>query len=73
MSKFMNVGKIDRLARIIVGAILTALPFLSSAAVLNTTLFMWGLPIVGLILIATGFISFCPVYRLIGANTAPKE
>lgn len=73
MSKFANVGRIDRLIRIIVGAALVALPFLSSAEILGTALFAWGLPVVGAILIATGSISFCPLYRLIGASTAPKD
>lgn len=73
MSKFANVGRIDRLARIIIGAVLIALPFLSGAAILSTTFFAWGSPIVGGILIATGFISFCPLYRLIGVKTSPKE
>ncbi len=69
MSKLTNVGQWDRAIRIIVGAILVALPFVSNAAIWDGAVFAWGAPIVGLILIATGFLRFCPIYRLFGMKT----
>lgn len=55
-----NVGGLDKKARMAVGAIILAL-----GAVYES---WWGL--VGLVPLATGLINFCPLYPMIGLNTA---
>lgn len=55
-----NVGKTDRIVRLVVGVVLLAMVFVGPQT-------LWGL--LGLVLIATAGISFCPVYPLIGVNT----
>ena len=58
-----NVGKTDRLIRIVVGIALLSLIFVGPKT-------MWGL--VGLVPLATAFINFCPAYKLLGLNTLGK-
>ncbi len=59
-----NVGGIDRVLRIAVGAVLVALA-------LTHTIGAWGY--LGLIVLATGVFSFCGVYTLLGINTCPMK
>jgi len=59
-----NVGGIDRVLRIIVGALLVALAAMGTIGV-------WGY--IGVVLLATGLVRFCPVYPLLGINTCPME
>lgn len=59
-----NVGGIDRVLRIVVGAVLVALT-------LTHTIGAWGY--LGLIVLATGVFSFCGVYTLLGINTCPMK
>ncbi|RMD64571.1 MAG: DUF2892 domain-containing protein [Alphaproteobacteria bacterium] len=60
-----NVGTVDRVVRLIVGLGLLSLVFVGPQT-------PWGL--VGLILIATAAIKFCPLYRLLGIRTCkPAE
>ena len=61
-----NVGGIDKVLRIVLGAGLLALVF-----VLEGDARWWGL--VGLVPLATGLIGFCPLYPLLGLNTCPLE
>lgn len=67
-----NVGTPDRIIRLILGAILIALPFVGIAGITGTWL-AWAAPIVGLILAATAFLWFCPIYRVLGLSTRPKQ
>lgn len=55
-----NVGSIDRVLRIVVGLGLLALVFVGPKT-------LWGL--VGLVPLATAFIRFCPIYRVLGLCT----
>ena len=63
-----NVGTADRFIRIVAGLILVALPFLV-AEIGAIAWLLWGLPIVGVVLIATAFLAFCPIYRALGLST----
>jgi hypothetical protein len=67
-----NVGTPDRLIRLVLGIILAALPFVVSSIGANVLL-LWLLPIVGIVLIATAFISWCPIYAALGLSTKPKK
>jgi hypothetical protein len=52
--------------------LLIALPFLGGAAVTGSWL-AWAAPVVGVILAATAFLAFCPIYRVLGLSTRRKE
>jgi hypothetical protein len=59
-----NEGTIDRVLRIIVGAILIALVFVGPQT-------PWGW--IGVIPLVTGFVGWCPAYRLLGLRTCPLQ
>jgi len=59
-----NVGGIDRILRIVLGLVLIGLA-------LTGTIGVWGW--IGVVPLATGFMSFCPLYTMIGVNTCPKK
>ena len=55
-----NVGKVDRIIRIVLGILLVGNVFIGIQTVIG-----W----VGLILIVTGLFGTCPLYSIIGINT----
>lgn len=55
-----NVGGIDKIARIVVGALLIVLA-------LTGTIGVWGW--IGVVPLATGLLNTCPAYKLLGINT----
>jgi hypothetical protein len=57
-----NVGKIDRIIRIVVGVILVGNVFYALQHPIG-----W----LGVILIVTGIVGKCPLYSIIGINTKP--
>lgn len=59
-----NVGGIDRVLRILLGAILVALAVTGVVGA-------WGY--LGLIVLATGVFRFCGAYTLLGINTCPMK
>lgn len=59
-----NVGGIDRILRLVLGLVLIGLT-------LSGTIGVWGW--LGLVLIGTAAIGFCPLYPLIGLNTCPMK
>ncbi len=59
-----NVGGIDRILRIVIGLVLVGLT-------LSGTIGAWGW--LGLVLVATAAIGFCPLYPLLGMNTCPTK
>lgn len=69
MFKTANVGQIDRVVRVVIGIVLIALPLALDSPLWQNALARWLVPIVGLVLIATALMRFCPLYRLIGAST----
>lgn len=56
----LNVGGIDRILRIVVGAALVAATAMGQLPV-------WGW--IGIIPLATGLVGFCPLYPLLGVST----
>lgn len=64
MNLTKNVGKIDKYARIGVGALLILL-----AA--TGTIGVWGW--IGILPLATAFLGTCPAYTLFGISTAEKQ
>ncbi|AMC99812.1 YgaP family membrane protein [Halomonas chromatireducens] len=55
-----NVGSIDKIARIVIGAVLIGLA-------MTGVISAWGW--IGLLPLATGLLNFCPAYTLLGINT----
>ncbi|MBL8350680.1 MAG: DUF2892 domain-containing protein [Burkholderiaceae bacterium] len=60
----LNVGGLDRSLRIVAGLVLIALAATGTVGV-------WGW--IGVVLLLTGAIGFCPVYPLLGLNTCPMK
>ncbi|MEW6575344.1 DUF2892 domain-containing protein [Sphingorhabdus sp.] len=59
-----NVGKTDRILRVVAGLILISLVFIGPKTV-------WGW--VGLIPLITGLFRWCPAYTLVGVSTCKKQ
>jgi hypothetical protein len=57
-----NVGKVDRIIRVVVGIILVGNVFYALHNPIG-----W----LGVILIVTGIVGTCPLYSIIGVNTRP--
>ena len=59
-----NEGMVDRVLRVIVGAVLISLVFVGPKT-------MWGW--IGLVPFVTGLMGTCPVYTLFGMRTCPMK
>ncbi len=59
-----NVGGIDRILRIVLGLVLIALT-------LTGTIGPWGW--IGIVLVATAAIGFCPLYTVLGFSSCPMK
>lgn len=59
-----NVGGIDRIARIVIGALLIVLTLMGTIGV-------WGW--IGVVLLGTGLLKTCPAYSILGVNTCPMQ
>ena len=55
-----NLGPIDRIARLALGALLVLLA-------VTGTVGLWGY--LGLVLLGTALMNFCPIYKLLGFKT----
>lgn len=64
-----NIGSVDRILRLIVGALLLVLPFASGIEMFDTGPMKFGTAIVGLVLVFTALVKFCPLYRIFGIRT----
>ncbi|HCP80706.1 MAG TPA: DUF2892 domain-containing protein [Octadecabacter sp.] len=64
-----NIGSIDRITRIILGIVLLAAPFLSGMALFESTTATVISVIVGIVMLATSSMRFCPLYRIFGIRT----
>jgi hypothetical protein len=64
-----NMGSVDRIARLIIAAIIAALYFTNT---ITGTLGLVLLILAGIFLL-TSFIGFCPLYVLFGFNTCNKK
>lgn len=64
-----NVGTFDRLARIVLGLVLLALPFVGNIALFQSGVATTIAVIAGIIMIATAGMRFCPLYRILGIQT----
>jgi hypothetical protein len=55
-----NIGKTDKIIRIVLGVVILSQTVVGLGS-------LWGL--IGLVLIVTALIDFCPAYTLLGINT----
>ena len=60
MNLSRNMGSTDKILRLAVGVLLIVLA-------LTGTIGLWGW--LGLILVGTAFLNFCPIYRVFGLKT----
>ncbi len=60
-----NVGGTERPIRLTVGIFLLGLAFFGGLPELG----MWGLGVVGAIMLGTGVVGYCPAWTLFGINT----
>ncbi len=60
----LNEGIMDRAIRVLLGLVILSLTFFGPHT-------LWGL--LGLIPLATGFIGFCPLYKVLHVNTCQGE
>lgn len=61
-----NVGNIDRALRALVGLLALAGAF---ALGWFSGWMVWAAAVVGVIMLGTAAVGFCPLYRLVGINT----
>ncbi len=64
MSLIANVGSLDKILRIVAGVVLAGIALLK----LDGTATLIAL-VVGIVLIVTAVINFCPLYRILGLRT----
>lgn len=71
MSLTKNVGSADQIIRILAGIVLIALALFKLGGLTATG----GLiaSVVGIVLIFTAAINFCPIYRILGMSTTKKQ
>ncbi len=62
-----NVGGMDRILRIVVGLALLAGFFLNPDAT-----YRWAY-LIGIVPLATGLMSSCPLYSILGVSTCPMK
>ena len=62
-----NVGKLDRILRIVLGLALIAGFFLNREGA-----YSW-LYLIGIVPLATGLMSTCPLYSILGISTCPMK
>ncbi|MCG8274285.1 DUF2892 domain-containing protein [Aquamicrobium sp. NLF2-7] len=65
-----NVGTPDRIARLIIGVLLLAAPFVTGWALFANPVWTWVFVIVGLVLAVTGLVRFCPAYAIFNLSTS---
>ena len=61
----VNVGSIDRLARIVLSLVLIVLALTAGWSALGAIVSA----VIGGVLVVTALVRFCPLYRLIGVRT----
>ncbi|MCK9550465.1 DUF2892 domain-containing protein [Aquamicrobium sp.] len=65
-----NVGTPDRIARLVIGVLLIVAPFVTGWAMFANPVWTWAFVIVGLVLVVTGLIRFCPAYAIFNLSTS---
>lgn len=66
---YSNVGRIDRLFRLVIGAALIAAPLINFMGLGTSATLSYLMIAIGVILGGTAVFGICPLYRLIGVST----
>ena len=64
-----NVGSIDRVLRLIIGAVLIAAPLINFMGLGANAVGTYLMIAVGLILVVTAVFGMCPMYKILGITT----
>lgn len=66
-----NIGRTDKILRILGGLVLLGISFMTLGGVSTTT----GVIaiVIGVVLLVTALVNFCPAYKLLGIGTAKKS
>ncbi|SIS73025.1 YgaP family membrane protein [Neptunomonas antarctica] len=64
-----NIGTIDRVIRLVLGIILLSVPFVSGFAMFESNTATIVSIVLGVVMVATSAIKFCPLYRIFGLRT----
>jgi len=64
-----NLGKIDRIFRVVLGLVLMVVPFVSGAAMFEGGAATVVCVAAGIVMLATSAMRFCPLYRIFGIRT----
>jgi hypothetical protein len=69
----LNVGSLDRALRFILGAVLLVAPLLPPFAAFFAAWGAWkfALAAVGIVMLGTAALRFCPLYTVLGIRTCP--
>lgn len=59
-----NEGTLDRFARVVLGSVLLSLVVIGPRT-------LWGL--VGIVPLFTGFVGFCPLYKVFGFSSSRRQ
>lgn len=66
---FSNVGRIDRLLRLVIGAALITAPLINFMGLGTSATLSYLMIAIGVILGATAVFGICPLYKLVGIST----
>lgn len=64
-----NVGTPDRIVRLVMGAALVIAPFILSSPLSAADWASWISIVLGVILVATALVGFCPIYAALRLST----
>jgi hypothetical protein len=64
-----NIGSADRIFRLILGVILLVAPFVSGLATFESSTATLVSVMIGVVMIATSTMKFCPLYPIFGIRT----
>lgn len=65
----VNMGKADRLLRLIAGLVLIAAPLIGGMGLFGMTWLNYVMIIAGIVMLATSTLRFCPLYTIFGIRT----
>jgi len=65
----VNVGKIDRIIRMLLGLVLLYLAFLNGLPAFDAVLLKYAAAAVGLVMLIVATTRICPVYTILGFTT----
>ena len=66
-----NVGPLDRILRLTLGAVLVAAPFLLAETFAPLGAWRFAVVAWGVVMLGTAVFRFCPAYTLLGIRTCP--